>query len=301
MLFYSVFAGIALISYATAIPTLQSRATDGVIFIHSVEDPDAFAGLRRAAQLSSAAYTGCTSKAFDVKITKRIQDTLTDTQGYVGYSETEKKISVVMRGSTTMTDILNDINTTLVTPTLSGVQFPSGAKIMRGINRPWSAVHDTVISEVESLVKKYPDYILESTGHSLGGALTYISYVALASNFPGKETTSNSLAAFPIGNSAFAQFAGSLSGTMNRGNNIADGVPTTLLTLFIPENMYVTIPYSFEHYGTEYYSSGTERSCQKCEGQRDRSCSAGNGKLGVTSGHFSSFGISMGLAGCGIL
>lgn len=98
---------------------------------------------------------------------------------------------------------------------------------MRGVNRPWSAVHDDVISEVKSLIAKYPDYTLESTGHSLGGALTYISYVALSQNFPGKEITSNALAAFPIGNEAWANFAGSLKGTLNRGNNAADGVPVS--------------------------------------------------------------------------
>lgn len=105
--------------------------------------------------------------------------------------------------------------------------FPSGVKIMRGINRPWSSVHEDVIKEVKSLVEKYPDYSLESTGHSLGGSLTYISYVALAQNFPDKEITSNALAAFPMGNEAWASFAGSLNGTMNRGNNAGDGVPVS--------------------------------------------------------------------------
>lgn len=122
-------------------------------------------------------------------------------------------------------DILNDIDITLVTPSLSGVTFPSDVKIMRGINRPWSAVHDTVIVEVKSLIAKYPDYSLEAVGHSLGGSLTYIAHVALAQNFPGKALTSNALAAFPIGNEAWANFASSQPGTLNRGNNILDGVP----------------------------------------------------------------------------
>lgn len=122
-------------------------------------------------------------------------------------------------------NILNDIDITLVTPSLSGVSFPSDVKIMRGINRPWSSVHEDVIEEVKSLVEKYPDYTLESTGHSLGGSLTYISYVALAQNFPDREITSNALAAFPIGNEAWVNFASSQNGTMNRGNNAADGVP----------------------------------------------------------------------------
>jgi hypothetical protein len=125
-------------------------------------------------------------------------------------------------------DILNDIDTTLVEPALSGVSFPSGVKIMRGISRPWSAVHDSVIAEVKALIAKYPTYTLEATGHSLGGSLTYLSHVALAQNFPGKQLTSSALAAFPIGNSAWASFAGAQAGTLKRGNNIADGVPVSL-------------------------------------------------------------------------
>jgi hypothetical protein len=39
----------------------------------------AFPDLRRSAQLSSAAYTGCSRKAFDISITKTIYDAVTDT------------------------------------------------------------------------------------------------------------------------------------------------------------------------------------------------------------------------------
>ncbi|KAI9934285.1 hypothetical protein ASPWEDRAFT_107307 [Aspergillus wentii DTO 134E9] len=276
----TLIGGIALISQASAAPSLISRATS---------DPSAFSDLERAAKLSSAAYTGCSNTAFDVTVTKQINDAVTDTQGFVGYSESRKVITVAMRGSTTATDIANDVDTSLVTPNLSGVDWPSGAKIMNGISRPWSAVHDEIIDEVKSLVQKYPSYSLESTGHSLGGALTYISYVALAQNFPNKNITSNAMAAFPIGNSEFADFGNKQHGTLNRGNNNGDGVP----------NMYVMWPWSFEHYGTEYYSSGNEGSTVKCDGERDKSCSAGNGQIGVTAGHFQSFGVTLGAAGCG--
>lgn len=62
-------------------------------------------------------------------------------------------------------DFLNDIDIRLVTPSLSGVTFPSDVKIMKGIARPWSAVHKTVIAEVKSLIVKYPGYTLEAAGH----------------------------------------------------------------------------------------------------------------------------------------
>ncbi|RHZ60371.1 putative alkaline lipase [Aspergillus thermomutatus] len=248
-----IVAGLSLASFVCAAPSLESRATS---------DPSAFADLQRAAELSSAAYTGCLGSAFDVTITKQIYDLATDTQGYIGYSTKKKTIAVVMRGSTTATDILNDIDTSQVTPTLAGVSFPSGVTVMNGVYRPWAAVHDEVIAAVQGLIAQYPDYTLESTGHSLGGARR---------------------------NQAFADFGTAQNGTLVRGNNMNDGVP----------NMYVTAPYSFVHYGIEYYSYGTSATTLKCSGERDLQCSAGNGVVGVTPGHFSSFGIALGYAGCG--
>ncbi|PWY64262.1 lipase [Aspergillus heteromorphus CBS 117.55] len=278
----TLFGALALSPLALAGPLFQPRAT---------ADSGAYDEFHRTAQLSSAAYTGCIGTAFDVTITKQINELSTDTQGFIGYSTSKQRITVAMRGSTSATDIANDVDTTLVTPSLSGVNFPSGAQIMHGIYSPWSSVHDDVISEVKSLVEKYPDYTLESTGHSLGGSLTYISYVALAQNFPGKQIISNAHAAYPIGNEAFANFGAQQNGTLNRANNADDGVP----------NMYVMWPWDFVHYGTEYYSSGTAATTVKCSGERDTSCSAGNGQVGVTAGHFSNFGIQMGLAGCSSL
>jgi putative lipase involved disintegration of autophagic bodies len=98
---------------------------------------------------------------------------------------------------------------------------------MKGVYQPWAAVHDEVIAEVQSLIAQYPGYTLESTGHSLGGALTYMSYIALAQNFPTKPIRSNALAAFPIGNQAFADFGTAQNGTLIRGNNANDGVPVS--------------------------------------------------------------------------
>ena len=201
-----------------------------------------FDELRRAAQLSSGAYSACQGRAFDVTITRQLNNFGTDTQvcpqlvryhyerlistqGYIGYSTSRRRITVVFRGSTTVQDILNDVNIDLVTPRLSGVNFPTGTRVIEGVFDPYSSVHDTVIREVRSLIQRFPDYTLESTGHSLGGSLTYLSYIALAQNFPDKSITSNALAAFPIGNDVFARFGQSQDGLLRRGNNVADGVP----------------------------------------------------------------------------
>jgi len=245
-----------------------------------------FNGLHLAADLSSAAYSGCLGSAFYVTITEQINDIATDTQGFIGYDTTNQRIVVAMRGSTSVEDLLNDIDTTPVTPTLSGVAFPSGVQVMAGVYNPWASVHDSVIAEVKSLIATYPSYSLFSTGHSLGGSLTYLSYIALAQNFPGKPLVSDALAAFPIGNQAFANFGTSQAGTLNRGNNAGDGVP----------NMYAD---TFVHYGTEYYGAGTAATTVRCTGERDPACSAGDGAISVTPEHFSNQGVLMDLSGCG--
>ena len=176
------------------------------------------------------------------------------------------------------------MNTNLVFPTLSGVAFPRNVLVMEGIYSPWSSVHQDVIEEVSRLVRLYPSYTLETTGHSLGGALTYISYIALAQNFPTKSITSNALAAFPIGNQALADFGAAQRGVLRRGNNKDDGVP----------NIYP----DFVHFGAEYYGNGTLASTVRCSGSYDQACSAGNGQTGITNSHSTSFGIRMGAAGC---
>jgi hypothetical protein len=56
----------------------------------------------------------------------------------------------------TVTNIWNDIDTTLTTPSLSGVDFPTGVQIIEGLTSTWGAVHDGVIAEVASLIEKYP-------------------------------------------------------------------------------------------------------------------------------------------------
>ena len=99
--------------------------------------------------------------------------------------------------------------------------------MINGVYSPWASVHNQVIAEVKRLVELYPDYTLESTGHSLGGSLTYLSYIALAQNFRGKSITSNAQAAFPIGNSIFANFGSSQKGLLRRGDNAGDGVPVS--------------------------------------------------------------------------
>jgi predicted lipase len=89
------------------------------------------------------------------------------------------------------------------------------------------SVHATIIAEVARLVALYPTYTIEITGHSLGGSLTYLTYITLAQNFPKSTIEANAMAAFSIGNAAFAAFGTSINGTLRRGTMAGDGVPVS--------------------------------------------------------------------------
>jgi len=127
------------------------------------------------------------------------------------------------------------------------------------------------------------------------------------------------MAAYPIGNQAFADFRSSQNGTLNRENNammVFSEYPAKS-TANIVQNLCATIP-GFKHYGMlsslvpynkgagqamvsqEYYSSGTQDPCVKCQGERDDSCSAGNGKISIADGHHYNYGIHMGEVRCGV-
>ncbi|KAE8319502.1 Alpha/Beta hydrolase protein [Aspergillus transmontanensis] len=248
---------------------------------------ETFQDLQRAAKLSSAAYAKCDTNAYDVTITKHINDIATGTQGYIGYSTSRRAISLVFRGSTTVIDFVNDLDSTTVSPTIPDTHFPTGAKIMQGIHRPWLAVHNDVISEIRNLLGQYPEFSLESMGHSLGGSLTYLSYIVLKQSFPHTNITGYALAAFPIGNQEFADLGTMQGGNMFRGNSKGDGTP----------NEYVNKPWNFKHYGMEYYSDGSREGTIQCQGNQDPACSAGNGVNFPTLAHFHIFGVDFGLLG----
>ncbi|KAH8691689.1 hypothetical protein BGW36DRAFT_400911 [Talaromyces proteolyticus] len=96
-------------------------------------------------------------------------------------------------------------------------------------------------------------------------------------NFPDNNVTSNALAAFPIGNCDFAAIGTDHPGLLRRVNNEDDGGRWDFSSSF--HELLIALQ--------ETYSYGTEETCLLC-----------NGSMGVTEGHFSSFGVELGYAGC---
>ncbi|KAL3416524.1 putative alkaline lipase [Aspergillus fumigatus] len=195
-------------------------------------DSSTFANSQRAAELSSEANTGCVASAFDVTFTKQIYNL-----GYIGYSMAKKSIAVVMRGSTTATDILNDVDTIQVTTTLAGVSLPSSVTIMNGVYRSWAAV--TTKSSPMTLAWWSPD-----------ARRCLVSLWRRSSQLRRSEAMRSRH--FQLATRHLPTLALRRTGTRIRGNNANDGVP----------NMYVTTPYNFAHYGI-YFGH------YKCSGERD--------------------------------
>lgn len=168
---------------------------------------------------------------------------------------------------------------------------------MHGIHTPWSAVHNDVIAQVKTLTEKHPFYSIGITGHSLGGSLTYLGFPVLVQIFPNKAIVASPLNAFPIGNEAFAQLGTSLISNkriVRRGTQNKDGVPNLYTK---PTTLAVLPGPGLQHYGIEFYTNGTLGTTIRCEGERDKVCSAGNGVTGPNPNHHYSFGVDMGPSG----
>jgi hypothetical protein len=150
-------------------------------------------------------------------------------QGYIGVSDQRKRIVVVFRSSDQAADFRNDVD--VLKEPIAGLNSTSscaGVEVMRGIHRPWSAVHSDVITQLKDLTTKYPNYAIGITGHSLGGSITYLGFPVLAQLFADKEIIASPLNAFPIGNETFANMTTKLlsrTRVIRRGTEHGDSVP----------------------------------------------------------------------------
>jgi hypothetical protein len=93
-----------------------------------------------------------------------------DTQGYVGYSESQATIYVVFRGSESMSNWISNIDAVLTDYPLC-----SGCSVHKGFYDAQKGASADVRSQVKALREKFPSYSLMVTGHSLGAALATLT------------------------------------------------------------------------------------------------------------------------------
>lgn len=145
------------------------------------------AQLNTGVWLSGAAYCGKDkyktmtlggpAKGFVHKET--LFDIKTDLQGYIGVLPTTKSIYVVLRGSSSLINWLDDFEVKLV-PYDS---FPEcNCNVHYGFYRSALGVMTKTIDTIKSLKVKYPGYQVVATGHSYGASVGQLLTMELVKN-----------------------------------------------------------------------------------------------------------------------
>jgi len=129
----------------------------------------------RSVYLSGAAYCGkdnyksmkLTGPARGFVVEDILYDIKTDLQGYVGYMKDYKRIYVVLRGSSSIMNWLDNFEIKLVDYTT----FPEcRCKVHNGFYKSALGVKNKMITSVKLLKSRFPTYNVVVTGHSYGAS-----------------------------------------------------------------------------------------------------------------------------------
>lgn len=97
-----------------------------------------------------------------------LHDSKTDIQGYTGILSSSKTIYVVLRGSSSLMNWLDDFEVRQV----SYNSYPEcKCKVHNGFYRSSMGITNKTLDSVNTLRKKYPSYSVVVTGHSYGAAV----------------------------------------------------------------------------------------------------------------------------------
>jgi len=293
----SVFLAAALLIGSALLPSASAQI-----------DATTYANLVHYAHFASASYiissTGSSAqcKPQGATVTTYFSDGGTDTQGYIARDDSRKEFVVAFRGSTSVTDYLEDANIipdlTFEGATSCDLRELSVCYVHSGFYNSWHAVEGTITSALASQrTGSYASYGVVVTGHSLGGAVAAFATLKLKGTY--SSIKGYTYGQPRIGESPFANYFDSTVGTGNffRVTHVSDSIPQ-----MVPSSIY-------HHHSTEYYQTSTSSSAsaiKKCNGQEDSTCniSAGSPNLanlasliGSGSPHHTYVGVSMGDAG----
>jgi predicted lipase len=185
-------------------------------------------------------------------VTDVIDDKAEDVQGYVGYIPSKSSIYVVYRGSTSISDWVNNIDVIL-----TGYNKCSSCEVHKGFYKAEQAVIGYVTSAVQKLRTQFPSYKVVVTGHSLGAAMaTLTSLDFLSSGIPNRMFNFGSPR---VGNTNFANYASGAIADRNRVTHYKDMVP------------HVPMHERFTHISGEWYEDPS--GLHECSGLEDKNCS----------------------------
>ena len=166
MVFYNLFLFLSLLGFVKSYDSAQ---------------------LNTGVWLSGAAY--CGKDKYSSMILKgpasgfvykdTLYDVKTDLQGYIGVLPTTRSIYVVLRGSSSVINWLDDFEVKLVPYT----SFPEcNCKVHYGFYNSALGVSNKAVSVVKGLMKQYSGYSVVVTGHSYGASCGQLIGMELEKN-----------------------------------------------------------------------------------------------------------------------
>lgn len=221
------------------------------------------------------------------------------TQGYIGYQTNINAIVVSFRGTEDVKNWITDLTAYRVPwPMCDNTNEDDGdggCSVHKGFYQAEQNVIGDVLSQVGSLLNKYPSYDVLVTGHSLGAALATLTAFDIAYAYPDANVVVNNYGSPRMFNQAGADFASS-------GKMVTIGARRTHCKDIVIHQPPMAL--NFVHVAGEIYEDcgadgkgDTEGELHDCSGEEDDSC-ADQYNGASTSCHLLYGGVVMGEGGC---
>ncbi|KAL0948168.1 hypothetical protein HGRIS_010780 [Hohenbuehelia grisea] len=285
-LLHLAFVLLAWTLFVHAAPALEPRATTGI-------SQELFDELKFYFQYASSSSSDACASPNGHVFVKKINNVITDTQGFIARDDDRKEIIVALRGSQSLIDGVVDIAFIPVPIISRGIKAPLFSFVHAGFLTAYNSVADGIINTVKSELALHPGYSLVTSGHSLGGALASIAGLSLQQNFHnntvrmytyGQPRTFNSVAAFFI-NKKFGDKA-------HRSVHVNDIIPH-----IVPQGIL-----DFRHHGVEYWQftePAVPANIKSCNADgEDPKCSKQISSIGGDSAHGVYYGVQSGTKFC---
>jgi hypothetical protein len=227
-----------------------------------------FTQLNIGVWLSGAAY--CSKEVYktmkldgpavDFEYKYTIYDEKTDLQGYIGILDKTKTIYVVLRGSSSIMNWLNDFEIKLVN---YNSYLECNCFVHNGFYYSALGVTNTTVQQIKFLKLMQPNYSVVVTGHSYGAACGQLLAMELERN--GIKTKIYNYGQPRVGDSKYAAFAKTIIREYWRGTHNKDIVP------HVPPSVFGYLHSCSEFFEDENgkLSECSEINCEdsKCVGQ----------------------------------
>lgn len=149
-----------------------------------------------------------------------LYDFTTDLQGYIGVLPSSKTIYVVLRGSSSVMNWLDDFEVKLVP---YSTYEECDCKVHNGFYRSALGVKNKAINTLQLLKKSYPTYSIVVTGHSYGASVGQL--LAMEIEKAGMKTQIYNYGQPRVGDAKYAGFVNTVIGEYWRTTHNKDTVP----------------------------------------------------------------------------